>query len=134
MRNVRNSLTLAIAVGFAVQAHAEDRTASWFAAHPKEMNAVLDACRDDPGHLKHDPNCANASQGMLQWSADRERAQFLASVDEMNAQEEQTWRANPVSLLARLKACNAATLASQRQTWHCDRAFAIAQQMTGHRQ
>lgn len=45
------------------EAHAQvARTVTWFADRPAEMARTLEACRDDPGRLRHAPDCINAHQ------------------------------------------------------------------------
>lgn len=119
----------AVALCLAFPAWAEEHTATWFAAHPREMNAQISACLDDPGHGKLTPNCDNASQGRAVREAAEARAHFAAMVAETDSEQIKAWRTNPQALLARLRACNMATKAYQREVWRCDSAFAIAQQM-----
>ena len=40
----------------------EVRTVTWYADRPAAMASALETCRDDPGRLRHDPNCINAHQ------------------------------------------------------------------------
>jgi hypothetical protein len=112
---------------------AEDHTASWYAAHPSDMDAQIAACLDDPGHARHVANCANASQGQILRDGARESARYAAMNAQGDRQQEQQWRANPQQLLVRLKMCNAQPSAAIRAAWDCNMAFATAQSMTGHR-
>ena len=45
---------------FASAAHAENRTVSWYQAHPTERATMMRACLDDPGHIGRSPDCINA--------------------------------------------------------------------------
>ena len=45
---------------FASAAHAENRTVSWYQAHPTERATMMRACLDDPGHIGRSPDCVNA--------------------------------------------------------------------------
>jgi hypothetical protein len=51
----------------------EERSATWFADHPKERSEVSAICKDYASQAKRNPNCENAFQGGLIASA-RERA------------------------------------------------------------
>jgi hypothetical protein len=51
----------------------EERSAAWFADHPKERAAVSEICKNYASQGKRNPNCANAFQGGLIASA-RERS------------------------------------------------------------
>jgi hypothetical protein len=123
-------LTVAASLLLAKAARAEDHTASWFAAHPADMNAVLDACRDDPGHTRNNPNCANAEQGMLERDVAEGKAAIAHQQAMMDAQQDAAWRADQRTLVAQLKRCN--TIPVQQQWWPrtvCPRAFAVAKQI-----
>jgi hypothetical protein len=109
-------------------AHAEDHTASWFAAHPAEMGATIRGCLDDPGHARQNPNCENATQGGFKRSADEARAHVAAANAQSVIDREANWRAHPQSLLTTLKTCNA-LLPETRSVFNCAQAFALAQQM-----
>ena len=50
----------------------EERSAAWFADHPKERSEVSEICKNYASQAKHNPNCDNAFQGGLIASA-RER-------------------------------------------------------------
>ncbi len=52
---------------------AEERSAAWFADHPKERFEVSELCKNYASQAKRNPNCANAFQGGLIASA-RERS------------------------------------------------------------
>ena len=38
------------------------RTVSWFQGHAEERKAMLAQCQDDPGRLREQPNCINATR------------------------------------------------------------------------
>jgi hypothetical protein len=116
-------------LGLTAPALAEDHTASWFAAHPADMNAVLNACRDDPGHLKNDPNCANAEQGEYDKAAADAYAAVNQQFADTRAKLRQELANNPAKLLYQLKYCN--NIRSDQGTWNaadCPAAFAMAKQ------
>lgn len=46
-----------------------ERSASWFADHPRERAGVLHVCREYASQGKSNPNCQNAFQGSLEASA-----------------------------------------------------------------
>ena len=52
---------------------AEERSAAWFADHPKERFEVSEICKNYASEAKRNPNCENAFQGGLIASA-RERS------------------------------------------------------------
>ena len=53
------------AIGAAATAVAEERSASWYADHPKERAAVSTLCKEYASQAKSNPNCDNAFQGNL---------------------------------------------------------------------
>lgn len=112
---------------FVHPALAEDHTASWFQYHPREMNAQLDACRDDPGHASHTPNCVNAEQGQLLRGAADARAHMQVMNEVDRQKQERFWRDNPQALLTRLHVCNASPTAAVRAVWDCGTAYMSAQ-------
>lgn len=122
-------------VSLAAPAMAEDHTASWYAAHPAQMNAVLNACRDDPGHLKNDPNCANADQGEYDKAANDAEATVRRQFADQQTRQRQVWASNPAALLYQLKYCN--NVKTFPGTWNaanCPTAFAMAKQyIAAHR-
>jgi hypothetical protein len=117
----------------AVAQETTDHTASWFANHPAQMKAQMQACQDDPGHGKNVPNCANASQGYFNRTAAEAEQQFNAMVAQGKSDQVRQWQANPQMLLTRLKTCNAIPRADIRANMDCPLAFGTAQQMTAHR-
>lgn len=46
----------------------ETQTVEWFKEHNEERTAVLEECRNNPGELKHLPNCQNAETAVLKLS------------------------------------------------------------------
>jgi len=48
---------------------AEERSAAWFADHPKERFEVSEICKNYASQAKRNPNCENAFQGGLIASA-----------------------------------------------------------------
>lgn len=44
----------------------DPKTVAYYAANPAERDAVLAECRNNPGKLKDDPNCMNASDSSIQ--------------------------------------------------------------------
>jgi hypothetical protein len=116
-------------ISLTAPALAEDHTASWYAAHPADMNAVLNACRDDPGHLKNDPNCANADQGEYDKAAHDAEAAVQKQFADARAKLRQELASNPAKLLYQLKYCN--NVRAFPGTWNaadCPAAFAMAKQ------
>ena len=62
----RTTYVIAIAaIGVATAAAAEERSASWYADHPKERAAVSTLCKEYASQAKSNPNCDNAFQGNL---------------------------------------------------------------------
>jgi len=64
-RNASCCLITIAAFGIAVAAAAEERSASWYADHPKERAAVSTLCKDYASQARSNPNCDNAFQGNL---------------------------------------------------------------------
>jgi hypothetical protein len=54
------------------------RTVSWYMAHRPEMNAKVEACKDNPGGALSDPDCENAGQADLRIGLDTLRSQLGA--------------------------------------------------------
>jgi hypothetical protein len=54
---------LLLAMTLPCVALAEERSATWFADHPKERFAINTICKDHPGSAHQNPNCENAFQG-----------------------------------------------------------------------
>lgn len=125
------AVIVAISALTAVSARAEDHTVSWYMNHPSELRSQLAYCADDPGHGRRSANCINASQARWNLTASREQAMFNGMVDDTNRQQEQQWHTNPTALLTELRACNMAKTEAVRQIMRCDRAFSVAQQITG---
>lgn len=50
---------------------AEVRTVDWYMAHDSERIAQLKKCESNPGELREDPNCINASRAASKktWSS-----------------------------------------------------------------
>jgi hypothetical protein len=68
----------------------EERSAAWFADHPKERSEVSEICKNYASQAKHNPNCDNAFQGGLIASArDRDRN---AGISILAAPSVETWR------------------------------------------
>ena len=44
----------------------EPKTVAYYTANPAERDAVLVECRNNPGKLKDDPDCINASDSSIQ--------------------------------------------------------------------
>ena len=62
----RMTCVIAIAaIGVATAAAAEERSASWYADHPKERAAVSTLCKEYASQARSNPNCDNAFQGNL---------------------------------------------------------------------
>lgn len=129
---IRSMCFVAISLAAGPALADEGHTASWYANHPHEMRAMIAACNDDPGHARHNPNCANASQGESILDEQREMAAFEGLSEQVTSEMEKNWRANPRSLLTQLKMCNAIASAEVRRNMDCDLAFGVAQKLTGH--
>ena len=68
----------------------EERSAAWFADHPKERSEVSAICKNYASQAKRNPNCDNAFQGGLIASArDRDRD---ADISNLGAPSVETWR------------------------------------------
>ena len=44
----------------------EPKTVAYYTANPAEREAVLAECKNNPGKLKKDPDCMNASDSSIQ--------------------------------------------------------------------
>jgi hypothetical protein len=42
-----------------------ERTATWYADNPRALDIATRYCRDDPGHLRDNPDCVNAAQARV---------------------------------------------------------------------
>ena len=69
----------------------EERSAAWFADHPKERFAVMDICKSYASQGKSNPNCQNAFQGGLIASG-RERSQGKGGISNLPAPSIEYWR------------------------------------------
>ena len=58
--------SLAAASLLAACGQREPKTVAYYAANPAERDAVLAECRNNPGKLKDDPSCMNASDSSIQ--------------------------------------------------------------------
>jgi hypothetical protein len=64
-QRVRTCLGIVVTVGAAVScAPAPDRanTVTYYREHAEERDATLKRCADDPGALRHQPDCVNARE------------------------------------------------------------------------
>jgi hypothetical protein len=68
----------------------EERSAAWFADHPKERSEVSEICKNSASQVKRNPNCDNAFQGGLIASA-RERDRD-AGISNLPAPSIEYWR------------------------------------------
>jgi hypothetical protein len=68
----------------------EERSAAWFADHPKERSEVSEICKNYASQAQRNPNCDNAFQGGLIASA-RERDRD-AGISNLGAPSVETWR------------------------------------------
>ena len=67
-----NAIAIVALFAIAPASAAEERSATWFADHPKERSEVSEICKNYASQAKRNPNCDNAFQGGLIASA-RER-------------------------------------------------------------
>ena len=67
-----NAIAIVALFVIAPASAAEERSATWFADHPKERSEVSEICKNYASQAKRNPNCDNAFQGGLIASA-RER-------------------------------------------------------------
>jgi hypothetical protein len=121
------TLTAAMCVCAILAGPVQAETASWYAAHPDQMNARITACMDDPGHGRSDPECANATQGRANLEVAQAYARLAAETAAMNRQQEAAWRADPQALSLRLRICTVSP-PDARPAWDCDAAEAIARE------
>lgn len=107
-----------------------ERTSHWYANHLQEMNSVLTRCHNDPGHLRGNPDCINAEQGLFEWTAAVGYAHLKQEMAADQARREQIWQSNPRELATQLQMCNEIPHDIRSQQFaHCPEAFAIAKSM-----
>lgn len=58
--------SLAAASLLAACGQREPKTVAHYTANPAEREAVLAECKNNPGKLKDDPDCINASDSLIQ--------------------------------------------------------------------
>ena len=68
MRTQTSTLLCSLAAAFLLAAcsQKEPKTVAYYAANPSERETVLAECRNNPGKLKDDPDCMNASDSSIQ--------------------------------------------------------------------
>jgi hypothetical protein len=64
-----NAIAIVALFAIAPASAAEERSATWFADHPKERSEVSEICKNYASQAKRNPNCENAFQGGLIASA-----------------------------------------------------------------
>jgi hypothetical protein len=64
-----NAIAIVALFAIAPASAAEERSAMWFADHPKERSEVSEICKNYASQAKRNPNCENAFQGGLIASA-----------------------------------------------------------------
>ncbi|MFL5252515.1 MAG: EexN family lipoprotein [Rhodopila sp.] len=120
---------IAASMLFTLPAMAEEHhTVSWYHAHPAETLAKLQACNDDPGYAKHDPNCENAHEARLAMSVDEGRREIGLMQQKENQQQQQIMMANPQYLLNRMQRCHGLTDPADLRIAGCALVYATAKQ------
>ena len=69
MNRYVSSFAIVVLFAIAPANAAEERSATWFADHPKERSEVSEICKNYASQAKRNPNCENAFQGGLIASA-----------------------------------------------------------------
>ena len=96
-----------------------ERTASWYADRPAVLREVTEACRDDPGRLRHAPDCINAAQARVIVAERAARASAGAAArDEhernrgnmLTPTSRQYWTTRPLERAQQLTQCDRAPL------------------------
>ena len=89
----RTLIVIAIAgmIAAAPARAAEERSAAWFADHPKERFEVSEICKNYASEAKRNPNCENAFQGGLIASA-REYRKNDDGISKLRAPSIAYWR------------------------------------------
>ncbi len=113
-------LIAAVLLDLAAHAGEHGRTASWYAAHPAQMRAMVSACRDDPGHGWNHPDCMNARGGEIR-EAEAEGRRHTGLIPPTNPAY---WRGNP-DLSRQLFVCSLLAPADQGPAF-CPAARAAA--------
>ena len=85
-----NAIAIVALFVIAPASAAEERSATWFADHPKERFEVSEICKNYASQAKRNPNCDNAFQGGLIASA-RERDRN-SGVSNLGAPSIEMWR------------------------------------------
>ena len=57
---------LAAAAGLSACSQKEPKTVAFYTANTAERDRVIAECKNDPGRLKDDPDCINASSSVIQ--------------------------------------------------------------------
>lgn len=112
---------------------AAQRTASWYANNPTVLDLVTALCRDNPGRLRHDPDCINAAQGRLivaQRDAERAQRSHIGPGprrlgDLTPPSSPRYWRDRPEELREKLAYCDRMT-AEEQSRFFCAPARAAA--------
>jgi hypothetical protein len=99
----------------------QERTASWYAAHPTILENVIKLCRDDPGQAVRNPDCMNASQAQVLIA--------LRDTDNRNSgnltppSDPRYWQIHPGELPLQLAICDRLSPEAQAANW-CQSAYA----------
>lgn len=110
-------IVAALVVGIAAPAIAQPeprRTVAWYAAHPRERDAVRRVCLNDPGHLDRHPDCVNAARGDLQAVLNDARRRNPAPVGMVAY-----WASRPADRAFKLQLCGTMSPAQQARSEGC---------------
>jgi hypothetical protein len=107
----------------------EQRTVTWYVQNPQALDIVTQACRDNPGRFRADPDCINADQARVvvaHEQAERESnmrgaGRVARPYDLTPPSNPQYWRDRPAERREKLAYCSRMT-PYQQANFFCDPA------------